>query len=240
MIHALTLAAVLLFAAPLAQYIPLASLAAILLVVSYKMGEWREIPELIKLSRLEICVWVTTFALTVFVDLTTAVEAGMVLAVLVFIRKVTATTIVAEVTQEYLHESRSHTLQNRQLPPYISVFRIDGPFLFGGTDKVAEIIQRLPDLPEILILRLRNMTAIDSTGLQALEELADAAHRSNRHVVLCGARPQPAHLMHQAEFERHVGTRNICSHIEDALARAAELHRLSAIHSNHDGVPHGL
>jgi SulP family sulfate permease len=223
MIHALTLAAVLLFAAPLAQYIPLAALAAILLVVAYRMGEWREIPELLKLSRLEICVWVTTFALTVFADLTTAVEAGMVLSVLVFIRKVTSTTIVAEVTEEYLLEGRSHTLQNRDLPPYVSVFRIDGPFLFGGTDKVSGIIERLPELPEIVILRLRNMTAIDSTGLQALEELADAAHRANRHLVLCGARPQPASLMQQAEFERHVGRNNICRHIEDALARAEEL-----------------
>jgi SulP family sulfate permease len=184
MIHALTLAAVLLFAAPFAQFIPLASLAAILLVVSYNMGEWREIPELLKLSKLEICVWATTFALTVFVDLTVAVEAGMVFSVLVFIRKVTSTTIVAEVTQEYVQEGRSHTLQNRHIPPYVAVFRIDGPFLFGGTDKVEGVIERLSGLPEILILRLRNMTAIDSTGLQALEELADAAHRTGRHLLL--------------------------------------------------------
>jgi SulP family sulfate permease len=225
MIHALTLAAVLLFAAPLAQFIPLASLAAILLVVSYNMGEWREIPELLKLSKLEICVWVTTFSLTVFVDLTVAVEAGMVLAVLVFIRKVTSTTVVAEVTQEYLQEGRTHTLQNRDIPPYIAVFRIDGPFLFGGTDKLESIARRLPELPQILILRLRNMTAIDSTGLQALEELADAAHQTNHHLLLCGAPPQPSQLMHKAEFERHVGKHNICFHIEDALARAAELHK---------------
>jgi len=224
MIHALTLAAVLLFAAPLAQFIPLASLAAILLVVSYNMGEWREIPELLKLSKLEIAVWITTFALTVFVDLTVAVEVGMVLAVMVFIRKVTSTTVIEEVTREYLDEGRSHTLQDRHIPPYVAVFRIDGPFLFGGTDKIDGIMKRLPELPQILILRLRHMTAIDSTGLQAIEELADAAHQANRHLLLCGARPQPARLMHQAEFERHVGTNNICNHIEDALARAAELH----------------
>jgi SulP family sulfate permease len=228
MIHALTLAAVLLFAAPLAQFIPLASLAAILLVVSYNMGEWREIPELLKLSKLEICVWVTTFALTVFVDLTVAVEAGMVFSVLVYIRKVTSTTTITEVTQEYLEEGRSHTLQNRQIPPYVAVFRIDGPFLFGGTDKLDPIIQRLTELPDILILRLRNMTAIDATGLQALEELADTAHRANRHLLLCGAQPQPAQLMRQADFERHVGAKNICSHIEEALSRAVQLHILKS------------
>jgi SulP family sulfate permease len=147
-----------------------------------------------------------------------------VLSVLVFIRKVTSTTTIAEVTQEYLDEGRSHTLQNRHIPSYVGVFRIDGPFLFGGTDKIENILQRLPTLPQILILRLRNMTAIDATGLQALEELADAAHQADRHLLLCGARSQPARLMHQAEFERHVGARNICNHIEDALARAAELH----------------
>jgi SulP family sulfate permease len=225
MIHALTLAAVLLFAAPLAQYIPMAGLAAILLVVSYNMGEWREIPELLKLSKLEICAWIVTFGLTVFADLTVAVEAGMVLAVLMFIRKVTVTTIIGEVTPEYLREGRSHTLQNRHIPDYVSVFRIDGPFLFGGTDKIAEIVRRLPELPEIVILRLRNMTAIDSTGLQAIEELADAAHAANRHLILCGARPQPARLMHQVEFERRVGRHNICTHIEAALTRAVKLHR---------------
>jgi sulfate permease, SulP family len=224
MVHALTLATVLLFAAPLARYIPLAGLAAILLVVSYNMGEWREIPELLRLSKLEIGVWLTTFALTVFADLTVAVEAGMVLSVLVFIRKVTSTTTIAEVTQDYLDEGRSHTLQNRNIPPYVAVFRIDGPFLFGGTDKMDQIVRRLPQLPEILILRLRNMTAIDATGLQALEELADAAHNAKRHLVLCGARPQPAQLMQQAEFERHVGRKNICNHIQDALVRASELH----------------
>ncbi len=224
MIHALTLAGVLLFAAPLAQYIPLASLAAILLVVAYNMGEWREIPELLRLSKLEIGVWLITFGLTVFVDLTAAVEAGMVLSVLVFIRKVTTTTEITEVTQEHVQEVREHSLHNQPIPAYVAVFRIDGPFLFGGTDKVDQIARRMQELPDIIILRLRNMTAIDSTGLQAIEELADAAHQSSRTLLLCGARPQPARLMHQAEFERHVGKSNICRNIGAALARAQHLH----------------
>lgn len=224
MIHALTLLAVLLFAAPLAKFIPLSSLAAILLVVAYNMGEWREIPKLLKLTRLEISAWVTTFALTVFADLTVAVEFGMVLSVLMFIRKVTATTTIAEVTGEHLEELREHTLHDRSIPSYAAVFRIEGPFLFGATGKVEQIMDRLSELPEIIILRLRDMTAIDSTGLQALEELADAAHRAHRHLLLCGARTQPARLMHQAEFERHVGKNNLCRSIEAALARASELH----------------
>ena len=147
MIHALTLLAIILFAAPLARFIPLSVLAAILLVVSYNMGEWREIPELFKQSRFEIAAWLVTFLLTVFADLTVAVEAGMILAVLVFIRKVTQTTTVAEATTEYIREGHVHILQHKEIPAYVSIFRIHGPFLFGATDKIDTIVDRLPDLP---------------------------------------------------------------------------------------------
>jgi SulP family sulfate permease len=223
MVHALTLLAIVLFAAPLARFIPLSVLAAILLVVSYNMGEWHEIPELLKLSPLEIGTWLITFALTVFADLTVAVEAGMILAALVYIRKVTATTTVSQVTDEYLREGHVHILQHKEIPSYVTIFRIHGPFLFGATDKIDEVIQRLPELPPILVLRLRNMTAIDATGLQALEELADAVHQSGRGLILCGAREQPAQLMHQAEFEEHVGAGNISPSISVALERAQVL-----------------
>jgi sulfate permease, SulP family len=225
MVHAMTLLAIVLFAAPLARFIPLSVLAAILLVVSYNMGEWREIPELLKLSPLEIGTWLITFALTVFADLTVAVEAGMILAALVFIRKVTATTTVSQVTEEYLREGHVHILQHKEIPPYVAIFRIHGPFLFGATDKIEEITQRLSELPPIVILRLRNMTAIDATGLQALEELSDAVHDSGRGLILCGAREQPARLMHQAEFEEHVGRGNISPSIAAALERAKVLYQ---------------
>ena len=224
MVHAVTLLAIVLFAAPLARFIPLSVLAAILLVVSYNMGEWREIPELLKLSPLEIGTWLITFSLTVFADLTVAVEAGMILAALVFIRKVTNTTTVMQVTDEYLREGHVHILQHKEIPPYVTIFRIHGPFLFGATDKIEEIVNRLSELPSIVILRLRNMTAIDATGLQALENLADVIHDSGRGFILCGAREQPARLMHQAEFEQHVGSGNICPSIADALERAKKLH----------------
>jgi len=223
MIHSLTLLLIILFAAPLARFIPLSMLAGILLVVSYNMGEWREIPELLKLSRLEIAIWLTTFLLTVFADLTVAVELGMILAALVFIRKVTTTTTVAQVTDEYLREGYAHMLQHKEIPPYVTIFRIHGPFLFGATDKVEEIAARLPGLPPILILRLRNMTAIDATGLQALEKLADQVHESGRGLILCGAREQPAALMRQSEFEQHVGAENVCVNVSDALDRAKAL-----------------
>lgn len=223
MIHALTLLAIVVFAAPLARFIPLSVLAAILLVVAYNMGEWQEIPELLKQSKFEIAAWLVTFLLTVFADLTVAVEAGMILAVLVFIRKVTQTTTVSEVTPEYIREGHFHILQHKEIPPYVTIFRIHGPFLFGSTDKIDIIVNRLPDLPPIIILRLRNMTAIDSTGLQALENLADRVHESERELVLCGAREQPALRMHEAEFHEHVGEENICGSIAEALERARAL-----------------
>ena len=223
MIHALTLLAIVVFAAPLAKFIPLSILSGILLVVSYNMGEWREIPELLKLSRLDIGIWLTTFLLTVFADLTIAVEVGMILAALLFIRKVTATTTVSQVTDEYVREGYAHILQHKEIPPYVAIFRIHGPFLFGATDKIEEIISRISDLPPIVILRLRNMTAIDATGLQALETLADAVHSRGRALILCGAREQPARLMHQSEFEEHVGPGNICTSITEALERAQKI-----------------
>jgi SulP family sulfate permease len=228
MIHALTLLAIVLFAAPLARFIPLSILAAILLVVSYNMGEWKEIRELLKLSRLEIAIWLLTFLLTVFADLTVAVEAGMIMAVLVFIGKVTQTTTVSEVTADYIREGHVHILQHKEIPAYVSIFRIHGPFLFGATDKIDEIFTRLPQLPPILILRLRNMTAVDSTGIQALENLADRVRESRRQLILCGAREQPAKRLEQAEFHEHVAPESICSSIAEALERARKLYEESS------------
>lgn len=233
MIHSLTLLAIVLFAAPLVSNVPLAALAAILMIVAYNMGEWQEIPEILKLSAADITVWLLTMTLTVVADLTFAVEVGMVLAALMFIRKVSRTTTVARVTKDYVEDSRKHILQGKDIPPYATVYRIHGPFLFGATDKFAEILDELPRLPPIVILRLRNMTAIDATGLGAIRDLADTLQASGRSLLLCGAREQPAKLMHQAEFERHVGTENICASIADALERAASLHH--AEHANPAG-----
>jgi sulfate permease, SulP family len=228
MVHAVTLLIVLLVAAPLASYIPMAVLGAILLVVSYNMGEWHDIPKLLRLTKTDISVWLVTFSLTVFADLTVAVEVGMILAALLFIRRVAATTTVSEVTPDYVESGRVHILQDKIIPSYVSVFRIHGPLLFGVTDKVSRIVDRIPSLPPVVVVRLRNMTAIDATGLQALEKLGEALHASGRTLVLCGAREQPATLMQQAAFHQHVGERNICPNIEAALQRAAEIHRASA------------
>ena len=139
MTHAVTLLLILLFAAPLARHIPLAILAGILIIVSYDMGEWREIPAVIRLGPAEAAVWGITFTLTVFADLTVAVEAGMILAALLYIRRVTTTTTVARVTPEYITDGRAHSLQLQRIPDDVAIYRIHGPFLFGSTDKLLDL-----------------------------------------------------------------------------------------------------
>jgi SulP family sulfate permease len=223
MIHALTLLCVLLFAAPLASYIPMAALAGILMVVAYNMGEWREIPQLLKLTKTDISIWLVTFALTVFADLTVAVEAGMILAALLFIGRVADTTTVSQVTDDYVEDGRVHILQDKDIPYYATIFRIHGPFLFGATDKLAVVTKDIHTLPPVVILRLRNMTALDATGLFALEEIARELHANKRVLILCGAREQPAQLIRQGEFEAVIGRQNICDNVQEALRRAEEV-----------------
>jgi SulP family sulfate permease len=220
MTHAVTLLAILLFAAPLARHVPLAILAGILLIVAYDMGEWREIPDVVRLGPAETAVWAITFGLTVLADLTVAVEAGMILAALLYIRRVTTTTTVTRVTRDDIQLGRSHSLQLHDVPQDVAIYRIHGPFLFGSTDKLLEIEREIAALPKVVILRLRNMTAIDGTGLHALEHLAETLRQSGRLLLLCGMRDQPARMMMRAEFSARLGHENLLPSIEAALLRA--------------------
>lgn len=226
-VHAITLAIVLLVAAPLARYVPLAVLAGVLMVVAYNMGDWGEIPELLRQTKTDVLVWIVTFGLTVFADLTQAVGVGMVCAALLFIRRVADTTTVSAVTEQYIQDGQVHILQNQAIPPYVRIFRVHGPFLFGATDKLRTVLDDLDGLPEIVILRLRNMTALDATGLRAFEELAQALRASGRNLLLCGARHQPAGLIARADFHRHIGDANICANVSEALHRAREIHAVT-------------
>ncbi|MGB9492798.1 MAG: SulP family inorganic anion transporter, partial [Terriglobales bacterium] len=222
MIHSLTLLSILLFASHWVRFVPMAVLAGILMVVSYNMGEWLEIPSLLKLTKTDVSVWLVTFALTVFADLTVAVQAGMILAALLFISRVAATTTVSQVTDDYVEDGRVHILQDKDIPYYATIFRIHGPFLFGATDKIDLVTENMHKLPPVVILRLRNMTALDATGLFALEEVARKLKASGRELILCGAREQPLRLIQQTEFEELVGKQNICENVQEALSRAEE------------------
>ena len=224
-IHALTLLCILLFAAPLVSYVPMAALAGILMVVAYNMGEWREIPQLLKLTKTDISIWLVTFALTVFADLTVAVEAGMILAALLF------------------HQPRSRRpLPCRRSPKTTwktggcifcrtRIFLITrrssastGHFCLARLTRSGLSPSICTSLPPVVILRLRNMTALDATGLFAIEEVAKQLQSSKRTLILCGAREQPAQLIHQAEFAEVIGQENICENVQEALRRAEEVY----------------
>ncbi|OGR26708.1 MAG: sodium-independent anion transporter [Desulfuromonadales bacterium GWD2_54_10] len=220
MIHAVTLLCIILFAAPLARFIPLGTLAAVLFVVAYNMGEWREIPMILRLNRKEISVWLITFVLTVAADLTIAVEVGMTLAALLYIYQVSRTTIVAPLTSEAIEAAKAHILQDHNIPPYVSMFHVQGPFLFGAAEKLTKLSAAIDDLQPIVILRLRYMTAIDATGLYAIEQFYEKLHESGRTLLLCGTRGQPKRLVYTSNLPRLLGARNILPNIRSALHRA--------------------
>jgi SulP family sulfate permease len=150
-------------------------------------------------------------------------EAGMVMAALLFIRRVSNTTTVSRVTPEYIEAGRPHVLQDKRIPADVAIFRIHGPFLFGSTDKLNDIARQADSLPPVVILRLRNMTAVDGTGLSAIEELAEELRKKGRTLVICGAPAQPAGALRKARFGARVGHENICGSIQAALDRAAVL-----------------
>ena len=223
MVHALTLLTILLVAAPLAKFVPLTTLAAVLFVVSYNMSEWREIATILRLSKTDITVWIATFSLTVLADLTVAVGVGMALAALLYIYRIAETTTVAPVTREYLEDGQAHILQDKDIPSNVTILRIHGPFLFGTTEKLAEAARDLSQWGDIVILRLRNMTALDATGVHALEQFSDQLRKAGKTLLLCGAREQPARLLGRSDFLRHIGAENLLPNVQAALDRAREL-----------------
>lgn len=224
-IHGLVLVAVILVAAPLARHIPLAVLAGILMMVAYAMGEWREIPAILRLSWADRVVWGATFALTVLADLTVAVEIGMLLAALLFIRQVASSTSVATVSDHEIQDGQRHVLHGKNVPDDVTVIRIRGPFLFGATGKLEDAARQLPRSGRVLILKLNHMTAIDGTGIHALESFAEQVHRSGKTLLLCGHPSQPEALIRRSRLPQLLGEGNLLPDIESALARVAEMNR---------------
>jgi SulP family sulfate permease len=187
------------------------------------MGEWREIGTIVRLSKTDIAVWFTTFALTVLADLTVAVGVGMALAALLYIYRIAETTTVAPVTRKYLEDGQAHILQDKDIPSNVTILRIHGPFLFGTTEKLADATRNLTQFADVVILRLRNMTALDATGMHALEQFSDRLHKAGKTLLLCGARDQPSRLILQSDFLKHVGAENVLPHVQAALLRAREI-----------------
>ena len=193
------------------------------------MGEWKEIGAILQMDFTAISVWLVTFALTVFADLTVAVGVGLGLAALLYIYRVAETTTVSPVTDEYIRDGLPHVLQGRIVPDYVSLLRIHGPFLFGTTEKLVEATVNIEAFQPVVILRLRNMTAIDATGIHAIETFAKRLLESGRVLLLCGAMQQPSKLLHGGRFLDRVGRENIMPNIQAALDRAREIHAAQSI-----------
>jgi sulfate permease, SulP family len=220
-VHALTLLVIVLAAAPLVRYIALPTLAAILMVVAYRMGEWHAIPSILRLSGADRLVWGATFALTVFADLTVAVEVGMVLAALLYIHNVSSTTTVASITDSDLGDGEPRVITDKYIPSYCSVIRIRGPFLFGATEKLEHATRDVSRFGQIVVLKITYMTALDGTAIHAFEQLAARLQESGRSLVICGAQPQPAELISRSKLVTFIGRKNMQPHLDAALERAA-------------------
>jgi SulP family sulfate permease len=222
-IHSLTLFVVVLAAAPLAKFIPLATLSAVLVVVAYNMGEWHQFVRLRKWPKSDAAVFLTAFGLTVITDLTIAVEIGMVLAAILFIKRISETTQITAVDQSTETEGAHHSLIGKEIPNGVLVFRVFGAFFFGAVDKLETALQRARQEPQVLILRMRKVLAIDATGLNALEDLHDKLRKRGKHLVLSGPHTQPLLVMDKAGFLDRIGRENVCAHIDAALERSRQI-----------------
>jgi SulP family sulfate permease len=227
-VHALTLLAIILVAAPLAKFIPLAALSAVLVNVAIHMGEWHNFTRLSKWPACDSAVFLSAFALTVAVDLTVAVEIGMVLAAILFIKRSSETTQIMAVDESTETEGSHHSLVGKVVPPGVMIYRMMGAFFFGAVDKLESILNREKREPEVLILRMRKVVAMDATGLNALENLYEKLHRKGKHLVLSAPHTNPLMVMEKAGFVERLGRENVCPHIDGALARAREILGLPA------------
>ena len=183
-VHAVTLLVIILVAAPLAKFIPLAALSAVLVNVALHMGEWHNFARLRKWPICDSAVFLSAFGLTVAVDLTVAVEIGMVLAAILFIKRSSETTQIMAVDESTETEGSQHSLVGKEVPKGVMIYRMMGAFFFGAVDKLETILKREKQEPEVLILRMRKVVAMDATGLNALEDLYEKLHRKGKHLVL--------------------------------------------------------
>ncbi len=228
MAHAVTLLIIILAAAPLARFIPLAVLSAVLVNVALNMGEWHNFSRLAKWPRSDAAVFLTAFGLTVVVDLTVAVEIGMVLAAILFIKRVSETTQITAVDSATETEGSQHSLVGKHIPDGVMVYRIFGSFFFGAADKLESSLQREKRESDVLILRMRKVLAMDATGLNALEDLTERLRRRGKQVILSAPHAQPLFMMEKAGFLDRLGRENVCANIDLALARAREILGLPA------------
>lgn len=226
LIHAMVLLLIMLFFGRWATLIPLSCLAAILVVVSYNMSEWRSFRALLNGPRGDVAVLLTTFGLTVIFDLTVAIEIGVVLSVFLFMRKMAMITNVGVVTREFQDEEESddpNAIDKRDVPDGVEVYEINGPFFFGAAYKFEEAMNLIEKAPKVRIIRMRNVPTIDSTGINTLSRVHKDCRKHHIAFLISDIHTQPLYALAQSKLFYEIGEDNIFGNIDDALNRAREI-----------------
>ncbi len=222
-VHAVVLLLILLFLGPLTQHIPMACLAGVLVVVSYNMSEWRTFRSLLKGSKSDVSVLVSTFLLTVLFDLTIAIIIGLLMAMVLFMRRIADVTQVS-VSRDILDLSHdgelTHAEEVLSIADGVEVYQIDGPFFFGVASKFDSVMQRVGKRAKVRIIRMRRVPFMDSTGVHNLEALVKSSQEAGTKVILSGVKPAVREMLHRANFDTLIGAEAICDNIEEALTKA--------------------
>jgi SulP family sulfate permease len=223
-VHALTLLVITLFFGRLAGLIPLATLAAIVLWVAYRMAEWQVFKSELSAPKSDALVLLTTFLLTVLVDLTTGIGVGMVLASFLFMKRMAEVTNVTVVSDEFKDarpsRDQSGAIYRRKVPKGVEVYEINGPFFFGAAEKFKDTLSEISKKPKVLIVRMRNVPAIDSTALHALRDLVRRTRKDGTLFLLSDIQDQPRLALERSELLDEIGEQYLCPDIDDALALA--------------------
>ena len=228
-VHAAVLLMIFLFLMPLAQYIPMACLAGVLVIVSYNMSGWRSFASIMKNPKSDVIVLVVTFLLTVIFDLTIAIEVGLICACLLFMRRMAETTDVKVISDEIDPEEEQSdfqmgNLEHLTIPEGVEVYEINGPYFFGAGNKFEDLMATMGHKrPKVRIIRMRKVPFVDSTGIHNLTNLCAMSQKEGIQVVLSGVNPKVQAVLHKSGFDQMLGEENICSHINIALQRAKSL-----------------
>ncbi|MCD8553690.1 sulfate permease [Seleniivibrio sp.] len=223
MVHAFTLLFILLFFGKWAKLIPMPTLAAVLIIVAYHMSEWRHFLKLLKSPPADILIMVVTFLLTVFIDLTVAIETGVVLSALLFMNRMAVATEVKNLGKEVNEEYEAHdVLSKDRIPEGVEIFEIFGSFFFGAVNQFKDTLRIVKKKPKVIILRMRTVPFVDATAVMALEEVLKKSDSEGIRLILSGVSPALMHTFEKAEFVEKIGRENICPHIDDALDQAAK------------------
>ena len=222
MMHAVTVLLITLFFGRWAGLIPMATLAGILLVVAYQMSEWRVFRAELTSPRSDVVVLLATFGLTVFVDLTVAIEVGMVLAAFLFMRRMVSVATVNQVPLEMLEDEAGDDLRTQLVPRGVDVYEINGPFFFGAAETFKDTLALVAGKPKVLILRMRRVPVIDATGLHALKDVVHRSRRDGTMVLLCEVQPQPLQALRRSVLIDEIGEEHVLATLDSAIERANE------------------